>query len=422
MTTLRRDIETFGRHAKVTFTTDWREDAMRRDFTMNALYCDARRHGARSARRLRRPQGQARALHRRRARSASARTILRILRFFRFGAQYGDARHARRRRARRCGGGESGAVAAVRASASAPSCCCCWLHPARLPALQLHARHRHHRAAARRAGRRRAGRAAGGDRGGVCGARPIRCCGWRRSRPARARIWAQRCVCRPPRPTASANAARRDDGFRPEHGRGCRQGLHLSARSPDVHRRRAARLGALGRESARYRRARRARHCPSAGARRAAGARRRRRGARRPRRARRRSRVLRASRNGGSAAGYPRRAAQRAATSWRSWRAASCKPAATPEPSGREETLDGVARLSAPWYCFFLAARLLPSRLRRCGCTRPRPRDRRKRRRRRRRPAARSGSTCRSAPRPCGCRDRRSRRTSAACRCRRRAP
>ena len=41
VTTLRRDIETFGRHAKVTFTTDWREDAMRRDFTMNALYCDA---------------------------------------------------------------------------------------------------------------------------------------------------------------------------------------------------------------------------------------------------------------------------------------------------------------------------------------------------------------------------------------------
>src|SRR3990167_5703519 len=41
VTTLRKDIETFGRHARVTFTTDWTEDAQRRDFTMNALYCDA---------------------------------------------------------------------------------------------------------------------------------------------------------------------------------------------------------------------------------------------------------------------------------------------------------------------------------------------------------------------------------------------
>src|SRR5690606_34591657 len=41
VTTLRRDIETFGRQARVTFTTDWSEDAARRDFTLNALYCDA---------------------------------------------------------------------------------------------------------------------------------------------------------------------------------------------------------------------------------------------------------------------------------------------------------------------------------------------------------------------------------------------
>lgn len=41
VTTLRRDIETFGRHARVHFTTDWTEDAKRRDFTMNALYCAA---------------------------------------------------------------------------------------------------------------------------------------------------------------------------------------------------------------------------------------------------------------------------------------------------------------------------------------------------------------------------------------------
>ncbi|MEQ8446119.1 MAG: CCA tRNA nucleotidyltransferase [Pelagibacterium sp.] len=39
VTTLRRDVETFGRKAKVAFGTDWTEDAKRRDFTMNALYC-----------------------------------------------------------------------------------------------------------------------------------------------------------------------------------------------------------------------------------------------------------------------------------------------------------------------------------------------------------------------------------------------
>jgi poly(A) polymerase len=40
VTTLRRDIETFGRHATVAFTDDWREDAARRDLTMNALSAD----------------------------------------------------------------------------------------------------------------------------------------------------------------------------------------------------------------------------------------------------------------------------------------------------------------------------------------------------------------------------------------------
>jgi poly(A) polymerase len=41
VTTLRRDVETDGRRAVVAFTTDWADDAMRRDFTMNAMYCDA---------------------------------------------------------------------------------------------------------------------------------------------------------------------------------------------------------------------------------------------------------------------------------------------------------------------------------------------------------------------------------------------
>jgi poly(A) polymerase len=41
VTTLRRDIETDGRHAVVSFTENWQEDAARRDFTINAMYCDA---------------------------------------------------------------------------------------------------------------------------------------------------------------------------------------------------------------------------------------------------------------------------------------------------------------------------------------------------------------------------------------------
>ncbi len=38
VTTLRRDVETDGRRAVVAFTEDWAEDAMRRDFRLNALY------------------------------------------------------------------------------------------------------------------------------------------------------------------------------------------------------------------------------------------------------------------------------------------------------------------------------------------------------------------------------------------------
>jgi len=39
VTTLRRDVETHGRRATVAFTDDWREDAARRDFTINAMFC-----------------------------------------------------------------------------------------------------------------------------------------------------------------------------------------------------------------------------------------------------------------------------------------------------------------------------------------------------------------------------------------------
>lgn len=40
ITTLRRDVETDGRRATIAFADDWREDAARRDFTINALYAE----------------------------------------------------------------------------------------------------------------------------------------------------------------------------------------------------------------------------------------------------------------------------------------------------------------------------------------------------------------------------------------------
>ena len=40
ITTLRKDVSTDGRHANVEFTSNWEEDALRRDFTINAIYAD----------------------------------------------------------------------------------------------------------------------------------------------------------------------------------------------------------------------------------------------------------------------------------------------------------------------------------------------------------------------------------------------
>ena len=88
VTTLRRDVETFGRHAKVAYTTSWEEDAGRRDFTLNALYAD--RDGN-----VFDPIGGYGDLQAGRVRfigEAEARIkedYLRILRFFRFHAYYG---------------------------------------------------------------------------------------------------------------------------------------------------------------------------------------------------------------------------------------------------------------------------------------------------------------------------------------------
>ncbi len=40
VTTLRKDVKTYGRHAEVEYTNDWEEDSKRRDFTINAIYLD----------------------------------------------------------------------------------------------------------------------------------------------------------------------------------------------------------------------------------------------------------------------------------------------------------------------------------------------------------------------------------------------
>jgi poly(A) polymerase len=89
VTTLRKDIETFGRHAKVAFGRDWKADAERRDFTINALSASA--DGA-----VHDYVGGLADLRARRVRFIGdagrriAEDYLRILRFFRFHAAYGD--------------------------------------------------------------------------------------------------------------------------------------------------------------------------------------------------------------------------------------------------------------------------------------------------------------------------------------------
>lgn len=90
ITTLRKDIETDGRYAVIAFTTDWAEDAQRRDFTLNTLLASP--EGA-----IFDPTGQGLAdLEARRVVFVGDPVLritedyLRILRFFRFYAQYGE--------------------------------------------------------------------------------------------------------------------------------------------------------------------------------------------------------------------------------------------------------------------------------------------------------------------------------------------
>ena len=91
VTTLRRDVSTDGRRATVAFADDWREDAARRDFTINALYAHPETLALDdyfgglddlAARRVRFIGD---------ARDRIREDHLRILRYFRFQARFGDA-------------------------------------------------------------------------------------------------------------------------------------------------------------------------------------------------------------------------------------------------------------------------------------------------------------------------------------------
>ena len=89
VTTLRRDVSTDGRRATVEFSDDWREDAARRDFTINALFADAVTgelfdyFGGLDDLRARKVRFIGEPLER------IAEDHLRILRFFRFHARFG---------------------------------------------------------------------------------------------------------------------------------------------------------------------------------------------------------------------------------------------------------------------------------------------------------------------------------------------
>lgn len=87
ITSLRRDVETFGRHARVAFDADWREDAARRDFTINALSLDQTGalhdyFGGRG------DLGAGRVRFIGDAATRIREDVLRVLRFFRFHARF----------------------------------------------------------------------------------------------------------------------------------------------------------------------------------------------------------------------------------------------------------------------------------------------------------------------------------------------
>src|SRR5215469_6870020 len=104
ITTLRRDVETYGRRARVAFDADWAADAARRDFTINAMFLDP--DGT-----IHDPVGGLPDLRARRIRFVGdpatriAEDVLRLLRYYRFEARFGT------------GGGDTQARAACVAAA-----------------------------------------------------------------------------------------------------------------------------------------------------------------------------------------------------------------------------------------------------------------------------------------------------------------
>ena len=174
ITTLRRDVETDGRHAIVAFTDDWREDASRRDFTFNALYADRAGtiydyfDGQTDLK-----AGRVRFIGDPEQRIAEDR--LRVLRFFRFHARFGKppfdgpSFDACRRNAATVNGlsGERVAQGAFSHARRARRRRCLRRHARSGRARSLAARICRQRQAAR--AWRRAKR------------RPMRCAGWRRS-------------------------------------------------------------------------------------------------------------------------------------------------------------------------------------------------------------------------------------------------
>ncbi len=118
VTTLRQDVETYGRHAKVAFGRDWKTDAERRDFTINAL--SAARDGT-----VYDYVGGLADLEARRVRFIGdpekriAEDYLRILRFFRFHAAYGA-------RPSRCRKGLPPASPGATGSTSSRASACAW--------------------------------------------------------------------------------------------------------------------------------------------------------------------------------------------------------------------------------------------------------------------------------------------------------
>ena len=87
ITTLRKDVETDGRHALVSYTDNWLEDSKRRDISINAIYLDE--NG-----KIYDPQGGVEDLRKKQVKFIGdpnkriQEDYLRILRFLRFSIQY----------------------------------------------------------------------------------------------------------------------------------------------------------------------------------------------------------------------------------------------------------------------------------------------------------------------------------------------